>query len=30
MKYHYFPARWASGIEEVIIRTVHELRRKVD
>lgn len=30
MKYHYFPARWASGIEEVIVRTVHELRRKVD
>lgn len=30
MKHSVFPARWAPGIEELIVRTVHDLRRKVD
>ena len=30
MKHNFFPARWASGIEELIVRTVHDLRRRLE
>jgi hypothetical protein len=26
MKHNHFPARWHPEVEEVIVRTVHELR----
>lgn len=30
MKYNFHPARWAPGIEDLIIQTVHSLRGRLD